>query len=90
MGKNKKDLLIGTLAVLITLALIAEVGALMFVEIKTANKDLVNVGVMATISLATIVYSYFFGSSRSSAKKDETIAQMTATASDEPPKLPGS
>ena len=66
-------------AALASVALIALCGAitaLMFVKVPPENRDLLNVALMALIGNAGTAFGYFFGSSESSKKKDETIQTL--------------
>ena len=71
-----KDIFQYILAGLIIIGFFILLIALVYVTIPESNKDLLNLVVGALIgSFATIV-GYFFGSSSSSAKKDETISNI--------------
>jgi len=73
------------IAAVMVLALIAIVGALFFKEVPDGNRDLFNIGLMAIVSGVSAILGYLFGSSLSSAKKDETISKLAATP---PPEAP--
>ena len=71
-----KDIFQYILAGLIIIGFFILLIALVYIPIPESNKDLLNLVVGALIgSFATIV-GYFFGSSSSSAKKDETISNI--------------
>jgi hypothetical protein len=60
-------------------ALILAVGGLMFIDIPTANRDLLNVALMALIGNVGTAFGYFLGTSESSKKKDDTIQKLAET-----------
>lgn len=71
-----KDIYQYALASLIIAGFFVLLIALVYTTVPETNKDLLNLVVGALIgSFATIV-GYFFGSSSSSAKKDETISNI--------------
>lgn len=71
--KDIAQLILGGLIVIGFFTLLV---VLIFVKIPTENKDIMNIVVGGLIgSFATIV-GYYFGSSSSAAKKDETIGNM--------------
>lgn len=80
---NPKVHVMGLLAFMLMLGFFATIGALMYaayikVAIDGTMKDvlLVMLGNMGT--MATMVVSYYFGSSRGSAAKDVTIEKLQA------------
>ncbi|OGU82652.1 MAG: hypothetical protein A2W11_06175 [Ignavibacteria bacterium RBG_16_35_7] len=54
-----------------------------FGEVKTANKDFFNIALMALVGWVAGGIGYYLGSSNSSAKKSETIANLTSTSEGE-------
>ena len=72
-AKDLAQLILGSLIVVGFFGLLV---CLLFVKLPTENKDIMNIVVGGLIgSFATIV-GYYFGSSSSAAKKDETIGNM--------------
>jgi hypothetical protein len=52
------------------------VGALIFVHIPDANKELAYMAFGAVMTIGTQIFAYYVGSSRGSKMKDETIRKM--------------
>lgn len=81
--KNKKELLTGFLAIVAVLGFLAALGMLVFgKEIPTTNREYFSLGFGALIGIATMIYNWFFGSSKSSAEK---TALLTAREQTPPP-----
>jgi hypothetical protein len=53
---------------------IAIVGCLVFYPVPVGNKDIVNVSLGALLGMAVNVVGYYFGSSKSSADKNDLLA----------------
>lgn len=66
------------LATVALLGLLASIAALLFLKVPPENRDLLNVALMALIGNAGTAFGYFFGSSESSKKKDDTIQNLSA------------
>ncbi len=63
------------LAVLAVLGFLAALGMLVFgTEIPTANREYFALGFGALIGIATMIYQWFFGSSRGSSDKTALLA----------------
>jgi len=78
-------------AALATMALIGLLGvivALFFVEVKTANKDFLNIAIMTLVSCVSTGFGYFLGSSLGSAKKDELLLNSKPKVEPDKPKEP--
>lgn len=71
-----KDVFLYILGGLIVIGFFALLILLVMAEVPNTNKDLLNLVVGALIGSFSGVVTYFFGSSASSAKKDETIDSM--------------
>lgn len=69
------------LAVVITVGFFVVMFGLPFAPQNDAVKEPLLMLIGALISCFTSVVSYYFGTSRSSAKKDDTITELTRTAS---------
>jgi len=79
-----KDVFQYILAGLIIVGFFILLIVLVYTTVPEQNKDLLNLVVGALIgSFATIV-SYFFGSSSSSAKKDETLSNIATNSTNTP------
>ncbi len=50
--------------------------ALLFHEIPTSNRDIINIAIGAILGMSGNVVGYFFGSSKSSSDKTEAIKSM--------------
>lgn len=68
------------LAVAVTFGFFLVLLVLMFAPVNQAMKDPLLLMLGALISSFTSIVSYYFGTSSSSAKKDETIHQLTTAA----------
>ena len=68
------------LAVAITIGFFAVLLVLMFAPVNEAMKDPLLLMLGALISSFTQIVSYYFGTTSSSAKKDDTITELTKTA----------
>jgi len=68
-----KDLFMYILAVIIIAGIFILLGVLLMHEIPTENKDLLNIVIGAFIASFSAVISYFFGSSKGSAEKNEML-----------------
>jgi hypothetical protein len=68
------------LAVAVTLGFFVVLLVLMFAPVNQAMKDPLLLMLGALISSFTSIVSYYFGTTSSSAKKDETITELTRTA----------
>ena len=71
-----KDIFQYVLGILIVTGFFVLLYLLISKSIPTENKDLLNLVVGALIGNFGLVVGYFYGSSSSSAKKDETIDSM--------------
>lgn len=69
------------LAVVITIGFFVVMFGMPFAPVGDDVKEPLLMMVGALISCFTSVVSYYFGTSRSSAKKDDTITELTRTAS---------
>lgn len=69
------------LAYLITFGFFAVLFAMMFAEVNATMKDPLLLMLGALISAFTGIVGYYFGTSASNAKKDQTITDLTKTAS---------
>lgn len=68
-----KELFQYILAIVIVVGIFVLLGVLIMHEIPETNKDLLNMIVGAFIASFTLVISYFFGSSKGSADKNELL-----------------
>jgi hypothetical protein len=66
------------LAMVYTLGFLATIAALMFGVVPPANEKYILLLLGSLVSFAGAAVQFFFGSSLGSAKKDETIADLTA------------
>lgn len=71
--KEIKELFMYTLAIIIIVGVFILVGILITHEIPKENKDLLNIVVGGYVTLTTMVVSYFFGSSKGSADKNDLL-----------------
>lgn len=73
----KKETAISLLGVFVVVMCFAYLTAITFIKVPdTANVSEIK---MAVISILTLVVGYFFGSSRSSHQKDDTIKELSQT-----------
>jgi drug/metabolite transporter (DMT)-like permease len=80
---KSKDLFQYILGALIVIGFFALLYLLVATQVPEPNKDLLNLVVGALIGSFATVVGYFYGSSSSSAKKDETISTMLTNSNDE-------
>jgi uncharacterized BrkB/YihY/UPF0761 family membrane protein len=73
-----KDILQTILAILIIIGFFLLLTLLLYTKVPNENKDLLNLVVGALIGSFATVVGYFFGSSSSSAKKDDTISTLAS------------
>lgn len=78
-SKNLKDSFQYILAIVICIAFFWLVIVLVRKEIPQENSALLNITVGALIGSFTTIVSYYFGSSRSSASKDDIIKELKDT-----------
>lgn len=81
---NEKNRMTAVVALVVLGAFLAVTGMLWFFPIPKDNRDFINSTLGALQTFAAAAVFYYIGTSKSSAKKDEMIAQMTA-----PPGAPG-
>ena len=81
--KNAKDYFQYILGGLIVVGFFVLLYMLAAKEVPDPNKDLLNLVVGALIGSFATVVGYFYGSSSSSAKKDEVISQQLTNTKDE-------
>ena len=74
--KNAKDIFMYALGALVTLCFFAVLAMLIYVPMPPENKDMLLMALGALIGFEGAIISYFYGSSKSSAVKDETISDM--------------
>ena len=73
MKKDNKELFMYVLAGLMVVSILTIIAILIYVELPTANKDMLYMVIGALISAFTTVISFFFGSSKGSADKTELM-----------------
>jgi hypothetical protein len=73
---GKRDWLMGAVVMIGLVMMIFVVGALIFVHIPDANKELAYMAFGAVMTIGTQIFAYYVGSSRGSKMKDETIRKM--------------
>jgi len=77
MRKDIKEIFMYVLAALMVVSILTIVAILIYVELPTANKDMLYMVIGALISAFTTVISFFFGSSKSSADKTEIMKNQS-------------
>lgn len=73
MKKETKDVIQYIFAGIIMTLLFALVALLIFKNIPSENKDVLNIGIGVVFGWGSLIVSYFFGSSKGSADKNELI-----------------
>lgn len=77
MQVQVKDWTVPTLAFLITLGFFSLLWLMAFHEIPVSNKDILNIALGALATSFAGVVAFYFGSSSSSQKKDDTIKALS-------------
>ena len=72
-NKSKKEIFQYTFAALITIVIFSLLALLIFREVPQGNQDVLNIVIGAIIGSYITVVSYFFGSSKGSADKNDII-----------------
>jgi len=78
---KSKEIFMYGLGALITLSFFGLLALLIFQGIPENNKDILNITIGSLISAFTAIVSYFYGSSKGSADKNETISQALSNSS---------
>lgn len=73
MDARSKDLLMYGLGAVIILAAVGLVVLLIYRAIPDGNRDIINIALGALVSMAVTVVTYFYGSSKGSADKAESL-----------------
>ena len=73
MGDKGKELYMYILGALVVIAAFAVVVIMLFVPVPSTSNNAVMLGLGTLLSLAVSVVGYFFGSSKSSADKNEML-----------------
>lgn len=73
MKKETKDVIQYIFAGIIMTLLFALVALLIFKNIPSENKDVLNIGIGVVFGWGSLIVSYFFGSSKGSADKNELM-----------------
>ncbi len=74
-----KDAMMMALAIIIVLGVLGTVIVLMKYQVPTENKDALYLVLGTLVGSFTTVVSYFFGSSKGSADKAQTIGEIAVT-----------
>jgi hypothetical protein len=79
MQKITKEIYMYVLGAVVVLGIFFLVGVLMFIEMPSSNKDLLNIVIGALIGAFLSVVGYFFGSSKGSADKTDLLNKALET-----------
>lgn len=77
LTKEKKEIIQYIFAVVILILQFTIIAILIFKDIPTNNKDVLNTGIGVILGWGSVIVAYFFGSSKGSADKTELMRNKT-------------
>lgn len=80
MSANLRHWMPAVLAVLVTAGFFSMLGVMLFKDVPLANKDMLNIMLGALGSGWLMCLGFYVGTTAASAKKDDTISQMSKPA----------
>lgn len=76
---GKRDWMMGSVGIAGVTMMLCVIAALVFIDIPASNKDLAYMAFGSVLTIGGQIFNYYFGSSRGSAMKDNTIKNLKSS-----------